>query len=145
MQTMYAQGAKGYFDAFAHHPYCYAADFDCPDTVADWSAWSQMNETSPSLRSIMAANGDSDKKIWLTEFGAPTGGGTKAVSEALQAKMVADAYAKVRTTSWLGPLLWYSLKDNGTNSTDMEDWFGVLRTDGSHKPAYDAYKTESAK
>ena len=33
-----------------------------------------MYQTSPSIRSIMVANGDSAKKIWITEFGAPTSG-----------------------------------------------------------------------
>lgn len=139
MKTMYAQGAKNYFDAFAHHPYCYAADFDCPKAYADWSAWSQMNDTSPSLRSIMADNGDTAKKIWLTEFGAPTGGDSTAVSEARQAQMVTDAYGAAKNSPWMGPLLWYSLKDRGT-SNDREDWFGLIAADGRQKPAYTVYK-----
>ncbi len=141
MQTIYAQGGKNYFDAYAHHPYCYAGAFDCPNTVAAWSAWSQMNDTSLSLRSIMAANGDSDKKIWLTEFGAPTGGNDgSAVTEAKQAQMATDAYNDARSLPWVGPIFWYSLVDRGT-STDREDWFGLIRADSSHKPAYDTYKS----
>jgi hypothetical protein len=33
-----------------------------------------MDDTKPSLRSTMIANGDSGMKIWVTEFGAPTDG-----------------------------------------------------------------------
>ena len=33
-----------------------------------------MYGTYPSLRSTMTDNGDGGKKIWATEFGAPTNG-----------------------------------------------------------------------
>src|SRR5437899_4123211 len=64
---IYQNGGKGYFDGVSHHPYCFdaiASGFNCPTAYADWSAWSQMQDTNPSLRSVMTANGDQDKKIW---------------------------------------------------------------------------------
>jgi hypothetical protein len=139
MQRVYEGGGGDSFDAWAHHPYCYAGTFDCPKTQAPWSAWSQMSLTQPNLRGIMSANGDAGKKIWLTEFGAPTGGDGTAVSEARQDQMLRDSYGMVRDTPWLGPLMWYSLKDRGT-SGDREDWFGLIRANGSFKPAFNTYK-----
>ena len=39
--------------------------------------------TPESLRSVMTANGDAEKKIWMTEYGAPTDGDPAAqVTEA---------------------------------------------------------------
>jgi polysaccharide biosynthesis protein PslG len=144
LQGIYVNGGKNYFDALTHHPYCWGGgtSFDCPKAYADWSAWSQMQETSPSLRSVMTANGDSAKKIWMTEMGAPTKGSAGNVSEQRQAQMVTDSYAEIKKFSWAGPLFWYQYKDKGTDpSTNSEDWFGLLHEDGSQKPAYTAYKT----
>jgi len=145
LQGMYVAGSKGYFDALTHHPYCWGGGdaFDCPTAFADWSAWSQIEETNPSLRSTMVANGDGDKKIWLTEMGAPVQGNAGHVSEANQAKEVTDAYNLVKTKAWAGPLFWYSYKDTGADPTNSEHWFGLLRSDGTQRPSYAAYKAAS--
>ena len=71
LTAMYADGAKGSFDALGYHPYSYPA---LPDTYETWLAWSQMGQTPVSIRSVMKSNGDSARQIWITEFGAPTGG-----------------------------------------------------------------------
>lgn len=138
LTAMYANGTQGYFDALGHHPYCYAGSFDCPNTYAAWSAWSQMSETPVNLRGIMSANADSAKKIWITEFGAPTNG-AGSVSTAQQATMLSDAYENLASESWAGPLFWYSYQDAGTNTSDREDWFGMLTYGGSRKTSYDAF------
>jgi polysaccharide biosynthesis protein PslG len=138
LSGMYAAGAKDHFDALSHHPYCYAGTFDCPSTYAPWSAWSQMEETPTNLRGIMTSNGDAAKKIWITEFGAPTSG-SGAVSNAQQGTMLRDAFAIFKTKSWAGPLFWYSYQDTGTDTGDREQWFGMLNFSGVQKPAYAAY------
>ena len=142
LSGIYANGGKGYFDNVAHHPYCYYPGFNCPNQYADWSAWSQMQDTPVNLRGIMTANGDSGKQIWATEFGAPTKG-NNSITEAAQAQMVTDAYQKFSTYSWAGPLFWYTDKDNCTDTTDRECWFGLIRGDGTHKPGYDSYLNSS--
>jgi polysaccharide biosynthesis protein PslG len=138
VSKMYAAGAAGHFDILGHHPYCYAGTFDCPRTHAAWSAWSQMSQTPSSLRSVMARNGDSGKQIWATEFGAPTSGDSTAVSEKQQSAMLSDGLRRFSGYSWAGPLFIYSLRDRGTNPGSKEDWFGVLRADGSRKPSFGA-------
>jgi len=132
---VYAQGGKGSFDAVGHHPYCWPA---APGDPQGWSAWYQMYGTSPSLRSVMVANGDADKKIWATEYGAPTNG-PGAVSEAAQAQMLTTAYRLFGSYSWAGPLFWFAGRDLGTDANTREDWFGFLRHDFSPKPSYAAY------
>src|SRR5207248_11741382 len=92
LKGVYANGGRGYFDAVGDHPYCYNGTFNCPNTYSLTSAWSQIADTPQSLVGLMNANGDGNKKIWATEFGAPTNG-TNAVTEAHQASMITDAYA----------------------------------------------------
>jgi polysaccharide biosynthesis protein PslG len=102
----------------------------------------------------MTANGDAHKQIWATEYGAPTGGpgpiatiangyniegSPDHVDETLQAKIAADSVAAARKLPWLGPLFWYSYLDEGTSANDVENFFGLLRANGSRKPAYDAF------
>lgn len=150
LQGVYANGGKGFFDAVGDHPYTY------PLLPSDSSgnAWSRMSQTGVSLRSIMEANGDSVKKIWLTEFGAPTGGpgdtateenyatvhDTWHVDEQLQADMATRAVQLYKNYDWVGPLMWYSYKDTSTDQSTNENFFGLLRHDGSQKAAYVAFK-----
>lgn len=136
LQDMYADGAHGYFDGLSYHPYSYPA---LPNTYASWSGWSQMNQTSSSIRSVMAANGDSGKKIYITEVGAPTGG-PAGVSQAAQATELTQAIAAAKTTSWIGGIYLYSWQDEGTDTTNSENWFGLLTYAGAQKPAYAAVK-----
>jgi hypothetical protein len=140
LQQMYAAGAKGFMDAVGWHPYAYPYGIQ----TETWSAWTQMSGTSPSARSIMSANGDGAKQIWPTEFGEPTGTNTRAVSEAVQAQYVTDAYAALKGMTWAGPGFVYCGLDSGTDLTNVEDNFGLIRHDWTLKPSYAAYKTAAA-
>ena len=139
LRGIYANGGGGSFDAVGHHPYCFPAYAGDPQS---WSAWYQMYGTSPSLRSVMVANGDGAKKIWATEFGAPTNGpsGSQYVSEATQAQMLTGAYQLYSTYDWGGPLFFYQGRDQGTSTNSNENFFGFLRADFSAKPSYTAYQ-----
>jgi polysaccharide biosynthesis protein PslG len=141
LQALYAHGAGPSFDAVGHHPYTYPADITVQEP---WSAWHQMAGTEVSLRSVMAANGDEAKRIWMTEFGAPTGGDPKTqVSEAAQALLVGEAYAAAAALPWAGPLFWYSYRDRGTAPDDRENFFGLVANDYARKPAFDVYRTSA--
>jgi arabinogalactan endo-1,4-beta-galactosidase len=148
LSALYKAGAKPYFDVLGLHPYSYPAP---SSTNYGWSAWSQMADQSTSIRSIMQANGDTDKKIWITEYGAPTAGpGDTAgittysdkqdaghVDEELQAYTLQSAVSSITGADWIGGFFWYSYKDLGTDLSDSENFFGLLRADGTRKPAYD--------
>jgi polysaccharide biosynthesis protein PslG len=138
LERMYAAGAAGSFDALGWHPYNFGGLFFHP-----MSAWSQLSETQPSARSLMVAAGDGAKQIWGTEFGAPTGG-DGGISESAQADMVREGYARWKGWGWAGPLMWYSLRDAGTNTADREHNFGLVRRDFSAKPSFAAYQAASA-
>jgi hypothetical protein len=142
LQALYDNGAGGAFDAVGHHPYCFPA---FPGGSEPWSAWYQMYGTDPSLRSVMAAHGDGAKKVWATEFGAPTGGPyNEFVDEWVQSEMVSRAATLWQGYKWGGPLFVYALRDLGTVRGTRENFFGLLRRDFSEKPAYGAFRTAAA-
>jgi polysaccharide biosynthesis protein PslG len=138
LERMYAAGAADNFDALGWHPYEYTGFSFHPS-----SAWSQLSETSLSARSLMIANGDGDKQIWGTEYGAPTGTGSGAISEAAQAALVHDGYAKWKSWSWSGPLFWHSYRDEGSNLSSIDQNLGLVRHDFSPKPSYAAYRASA--
>jgi polysaccharide biosynthesis protein PslG len=137
LSCMYRNGVGRYFDALGHHPYTFPLL-----ASTKYNAWAQMSTMSTNLRSIMIANGDAGKRIWLTEFGAPTSGPNPAyyVSEAMQSTLMADALKLYGTYDWAGPIFWYTFQDSGTSKTTNENFFGLLRYDGSEKPAFTTYK-----
>ena len=75
----------------------------------------------------MEKHGDGQTKIWITEFGAPTGEGPDAVSDQMQAAILLQARHQAEEWEWAGPLIYYELVDGGTDPTDIEQNFGVLR------------------
>lgn len=148
MQVLYASGYNQYFDGVALHPY------NLPLSLKNNKGWNGWQYVS-SVRQLMITNGDPAKKIWVTEYGAPTGGpgivhdinqldftyNSDYMSEVAQQEMalqVTTFYSQ--NIDWMGPFFWYSLKDGGTNRDTPENFFGLLRFDGSKKPAYDAYQ-----
>jgi hypothetical protein len=134
LRSMYAHGAKPYFNAIATHPYSFPA---LPQTYEPWSAWSQMAQTTPSLRSVMARYKDSGKPIWITEFGAPSDGpnGVGANGEAAELR---QAIALAKSTRWIRAIYIYTWQDAGTKTWTNADWFGLLNFSGRTKPAYQA-------
>ena len=136
LEQMYANGARGSMDAVGWHPY----NFPWGLGYYDWSAWSQMSATTPSARSVMRANGDGRKRIWATEWGAPTGSSGESVTEAGQAGLVATGLRRLRSLPWAGPSFLYSYRDTGTNASDRLQNFGIVRRDWSAKPAYTAFR-----
>jgi polysaccharide biosynthesis protein PslG len=134
LSCIYKDGGEPYFDAVADHPY----SFPTMPSQDQYGAWGEMSETTPNLRSIMIANGDANKKIWITEFGTPTDGPDSQwyVSEASQTAMVKDAMSLYKTYSWAGPFFWYTLEDSGTSTSTNNNFFGLIRGNGTLKPAY---------
>jgi hypothetical protein len=137
LQDMYADGAKGSFDALGYHPYSYPA---LPDSYRWWSGWSQMDQTRPSIRSVMDRHGDAGKQIWITEVGAPSAG-PGGVGQRRQAAEVTQAITHARTTRWIGGLYLYSWQDEGTDPASSQDWFGLVTAAGGDKAAYHAVAT----
>jgi hypothetical protein len=66
LQTLYAAGAHGYFDVMNVHPYSAPV---LPTDTDVWNGWYQMFGTTPSIYSLMVANGDTATPMWITEYG----------------------------------------------------------------------------
>lgn len=148
VKGLYYLNTKNYFDALALHPYTYPVS---PDYIAQWNSWQQMYE----IKDIMVSKGDSSKKIWITEYGAPTGGpglmrdidqlsfiySSDYMSQTAQDSMIKKtAEIFYQNRSWLGGFFWYSFRDEGVNVNDPENFFGILRNDWSKKSSYDILK-----
>lgn len=128
----YAEGIKDHFDAWSVHPYCYPATAD-DETTKAWNTFQRL----PLIHDVMVANGDGDKKIWLTEFGAPTGTHPTAVSEQEQAQqLVIGLVQSLIWKDWTGPLFIYCGRDPGVDPAVREDMFGLVRRDWSPKPSF---------
>jgi hypothetical protein len=54
--------------------------------------------------------------------------------------MLAAAITSFHAEPWAGPFFWFSYQDNGSTGSSNETYFGLIRADGSHKPAYDTYR-----
>lgn len=135
LRSIYDNGGRASFDAVGHHPYHYPYAIDA---VGAWNAWSAV---TPTLRDLMVDRGDSHKRIWLTEYGAPTGTSDQSVSEDAQARLIRDAFRAVEAWPWAGPLFWYAHRDQGTDPDDREDNFGLVRSNYAPKPAFAVFRS----
>jgi hypothetical protein len=136
LEAVYANGAGSSFDHVGIHPYSWPL---MPSDPAFYNGWQMMSVTSPSVRSIMVANGDSAKKIWMTEFGGPTGTGPGAVSDQFLADMVTEAHTLAAGYPWAGPVIYYEYWDHADSIADTESNFGLVTHTYLPKLAYNAY------
>lgn len=130
LEQLYANGTAQLADAIAVHPYSYPYLPMDPAQPQEGGFYDL-----PALQAVMANHGDSDKQVWITEFGAPTGTSVNAVSEEQQAAILLSARDQVALWNWAGPLIYYELVDGGTDPAEGEQNFGVLRADLSLKAA----------
>jgi hypothetical protein len=140
LTEMYAAGAGGYFDAVGVHPYCFPAN----PTDSSSASWSFFYNLPNWIYQVMVTNGDGAKKVWMTEFGDPTGTDTSggAVSLQTQAQQLTDAFNALKQWSWAGPLFWYNWQD-GTDPTSIYDNFGLIDASSNAKPALSAFEAEA--
>lgn len=132
---LYKYGADRSFDAISVHPYCFPALPSTPNT-GDWNAFQRL----PLVRRVMVRHADASKKIWLTEFGAPTGTSEKSVSERRQARTYVQGIRGQKRWRWVGPLFFYSGRDRGVDPSKWSENLGFLRVDFTPKLA--AYTLE---
>jgi hypothetical protein len=130
LEQLYANGTAQLADAIAAHPYTFPA----LPTATKLRMVGGLKDL-PALHDVMAKHGDGAKKIWITEYGAPTGTSQHAVSERDQALALVQARDQVAGWDWAGPLIYYELVDGGTDPTVDQDNFGVFRHNLSPKPA----------
>lgn len=117
----------------AFHPYWYG---NHPATAGDSGPFERIETLRQRLNQLGAAA----KPIYLTEYGESTAScGEECVSEAEQAAHLGAMIEAIATNAdWrIGLLSVFQLIDRGTDSSDRELQFGLLREDGTAKPAYE--------
>lgn len=120
------------FDAVGSHPYSFPALPSDPST-STWNSFYRL----PLLRRALDDAG-LDRPVWVTEFGAPTGEGPGAVSDQRQAEIVVDGIRRATTLGWVERVFLFTHRDSPGDPLDVEAHFGLLRLDGTPKPAFDA-------
>ncbi|HEU4737823.1 MAG TPA: hypothetical protein VFS54_01940 [Solirubrobacterales bacterium] len=120
------------FDAFAEHPYWYGHE---PASSGPAGPFGRIETT----RRRMNEHGANTKAIWITEYGESTADcGEECVPETTQATHLQQMLdAIVSRPDWgVKMISVFQLRDRGTDSSDRERQFGLIREDGSEKPAY---------
>jgi hypothetical protein len=132
LDAMYRAGARGTFDSLAIHPY----------GSETWRVVDQLREA----RAVASRYGD-PAPIWVTELGWGTGGPPTSitVSEARQADLLratlAELHARREEIGIRGFVYyqWIDLWAGGSNADSLWHHIGLLRADGTAKPALAAY------
>ncbi len=136
-------------DALAVHPYTY------PYPASRLGPWADpslpADSGMPYLRQVLAKAGTPNLPIWITEYGAPTGGPGPAwdgspdslsmadhVTEAQQAALATDAIVTAKSEPIIGSLFWYTYRDFASPADSVESYYGITRVDGSKKPVFAA-------
>ena len=131
LQGMYNAGAKGYYDYIGFHPYSWPQS---PDFAQSQPAFSE----TATIKQIMINNGDGSKQIMATEVGWPSTTASGGVNETTQAAYISRVYQKIEYEGfkYVPIACIYDFIDDGTDLTNREDNFGILRADYSQKPSF---------
>jgi YD repeat-containing protein len=107
------------------------------------------NRTSSALGNralVESAHAMTGGPIYITEVGWPTATGQPATGDSLQwteseqAANITNFIAWAHDTGYVAEVVYFNYRDYGTNA-----WYGITRSNGSHKPAYEALRQAAAK
>jgi polysaccharide biosynthesis protein PslG len=146
-QRLYDLGVKGYFDAFSVHPY--SDDVSPLDARSTIDARYSFIRGVPAIHEVMQRNGDT-RPIWLTESGWSTSTvrtpdhWRNGVSEAAQATFMREQAEQVAHWPYVKVNIWFNLLDAGSDRADKYSNCGLVRVDGTAKPAFAAFRTAAA-
>jgi hypothetical protein len=123
---------KTYVDGFIVHPY--------------GGTGAKATSALGNRALIESARAMTGGPIYITEVGWPTATGQPATGDSLQwseseqGANITNFIAWASGTGYVAEVDYFNYRDYGTN-----DWYGVVRSDGSHKPAYEALRQAAAK
>jgi len=141
LQGMYNAGAKGYFDAFGSHPYPFG---HAPNQVDPWGlSLSRVEEQ----HQVMAANGDGDTPIWITEVGWVIKSNWDlgehqdiSVTQQQQAQYLTETYvAAPRRWPFVNAIFLFNLDFSTVSwypAPEPMRWYAILNPDRTPRPAY---------
>lgn len=103
------------------------------------STSAQGNRTTPGL-----AHSQTGKPVYATEVGWPTALGQPATGDSLQwsetdqCNNLYNFMSWARSTGFINAVYYFNYQDYGSNN-----WYGVTRIGGAHKPSYNALKNSA--
>jgi hypothetical protein len=159
MRGMYEAGVAQWVDGIGAHPYGFANP-----PGASWQDATHVSsshndhpsfffrDTLEDYHAIMLDHGDTERQIWVTEFGWPSTEGMgpmdvtgweygREVSEAQQADYIVRAFRMGDERPWVGPMfLWNLNLATIWGSRNPTSAYSLLRPDRSYRPAYVALR-----
>ncbi len=116
-------------DGLSLHPYVHCRGWrrNTPEAWIDWMAEVDKELTRAAGRPV---------PLYLTEMAWPSHQGACGIDENLQAAYLARAFFLARTLPNIKGMWWYDFRNDGTDKTEREHNFGLVRQDFTPKPAY---------
>jgi hypothetical protein len=136
-------GVGGHFDAWSVHPY--SEDRSPRDPGTPGYSRMVMALGVPQVRQMLLKHGQ-NQPLWLTEFGWSTckvrGGRAyeNGVNESTQADYLRQAFELMRSWSYVQVGVWFNIQDTAGDPSSRVDNYGLLRDNGSEKPAFAAFR-----
>lgn len=124
-------GTLDHADGLSIHPYIKCRMQHSP---ADWANWMAKIDSSLRWRTGKTI------PIYVTEMGWPTFAGDCGFSETAQADFAEGLFEEARSLPFIKGVWWYDLQDDGTDPKEREYHYGLIRSDFSPKPAYNALR-----
>ena len=118
--------AGGYFDIISHHIY------EDLGVYVMYELLEQGDQLIPAVKRIIEESGQGGKPFWITE----TGWNTSKFSELMQSLRYQDMLLTRARKDYPQKIFFYEIIDD-PNSTMP---FGILRSNGEAKPAYNTYR-----
>lgn len=145
LRGVYAAGAGSSFDVVATHTYPGKAPNECwtENGAKSRNAFCSIDD----LRAVMTDNGDASKPVWITEVGYSTYASEWGYTPEQQAANVALTLQEVAARPWIQRAYWYQLRSVYWLRDDPADWeanLGLVRSDYSRTPAFDALRSALA-
>ncbi|TSE00407.1 glycoside hydrolase family 5 protein [Skermania sp. ID1734] len=137
---LYDLGGQQYFDGIGVHPYTFPYPLTGDPRYGDGGGAAVLQ----LARNLMVARGDGAKKLWITEYGQPTGNTDVSVTEEQQAQILVDAINTCNGVPWIGAVLIFNSRDLAVDSSVPDDNFGLYHNDYSPKQAVAAIRAKLA-
>ncbi len=135
LADIYAAGGGHCFDGVGYHPYVDSV----PTHGALGGNWYLMytGNYATTIRGVMRANHDGEKRIWATEVGC----NRAILGDAECSYRIGEALAAWKTYKWAAVLCWFTYSDNTSyglvnRSADDRTW--------SRSPEWHAYRAAAA-
>jgi hypothetical protein len=128
-------------DIWNYHDYIGVHPYTRPGPAANATPW--LN----GWRAELAKIGHGGIPFAVTEFGCPVSGtfeGYSAFTEEQQRLNLDEFFTLVEARSDVAIVMTYMMQDWGNRDSDVEHWFGLLRSDSSRRPGWDVVQKRIA-